>query len=256
MCTAAIAWDAHPDFLLVAIGNRDEFHERPSAPLDLWHDASGIIAGRDLQAGGTWLGVSETGRFALLTNFRDPAGFQADHASRGGLVTSLLTGALPSEISDMNPFNLFYADRKGAKFITNHPQLNSKILAGGIHGLSNGPFDRPWPKTQQLCVALDDWLSGDGDDIAFLFEALRIETPSPDDATPLHAPAPDYAPVFIRNRVYGTRCSTVVVIRRSGEGTIAERSFDPDANETGERQLDFRWPDFEQSGAQIEPGPA
>jgi uncharacterized protein with NRDE domain len=241
MCVAAIAWDAHPELLLVAIGNRDEFHERPSAPLARWRDGSGIIAGRDLKAGGTWLGLSEAGRFALLTNFRDLEGLQPDRASRGGLVSGMLSGSLPDEISDMNPFNLFYADRNGAKFMTNRPQLNSKILAGGIHGLSNGSLDQPWPKTQQLCAELDDWLSGDRDDISSLFDALRTESPSPVDSAPLHAPAPDYAPVFIRNPIYGTRCSSVVVIARDGAGTIAERSFDPAGNETGERKLDFNW---------------
>lgn len=242
MCVAAIAWDAHPEFLLVAIGNRDEFHERPSAPLARWPDGSGIIAGRDLKAGGTWLGLSEAGRFALLTNFREPQGLQADRASRGGLVSSMLTGSLPEDISDMNPFNLFYADRNGAKFMTNRPQLNSKLLAGGIHGLSNGPFDEPWAKTQQLCAELDNWLGSDQADTAYLFDALRSETPKPVAAMPLHAPAPDFAPVFIRNPAYGTRCSTVAVIRRDGAGTIEERSFGAMGNETGARRLEFSWP--------------
>ena len=86
MCVAAIAWDVHPDYMLIAIGNRDEFHDRPSAPLTRWDDGSGIVAGRDLQAGGTWMGVSDSGRFALLTNFRDPENFEPGRPSRGQLV--------------------------------------------------------------------------------------------------------------------------------------------------------------------------
>lgn len=242
MCVAAIAWDAHPDLLLVAIGNRDEFHERPSAPLARWQDGSGVIAGRDLRAGGTWLGLSEAGRFALLTNFRDPGGLHPDRASRGGLVTGMLAGSQAPKLSDMNPFNLFFADGNGARFLTNRPQPISKSLASGVHGLSNGPFDQPWPKTQHLCGELANWLAGDRRDIADLFEALRAETPRPEAPMPLNAPAPDFAPVFIRNPTYGTRCSSVVVIARDGAGTIAERSFDAEGSETEFRQLEFNWP--------------
>lgn len=242
MCVAAIAWDVDPDLLLVAIGNRDEFHERPSVPLARWEDGSGIIAGRDLRAGGTWLGLSEAGRFALLTNFRDPQGLQAEAASRGGLVSGMLAGRAAEELPRMNPFNLFYADRHGAKFMTNRPQLNVKPLEGGVYGLSNGPFDQPWPKTQLLCAELADWLASDRSDIERLFEALRVETPRPVAAMPLDGPAPDFAPVFIRNSVYGTRCSSVVVIRRDGAGIIVERSFDAHGNNAGFSQVEFCWP--------------
>src|SRR5579864_7075567 len=111
MCVAAFAWQAHPRWLLVAIGNRDEFHERPAAPLARWGDG-GIVAGRDLLSGGTWLGVSEAGRFGLVTNLRGHGGPEPDRASRGALVTDLLVGhghyadPATAPLQDFNPFNL------------------------------------------------------------------------------------------------------------------------------------------------------
>ncbi len=242
MCVAAVAWDCHPDHMLVAIANRDEFHDRPAAPLERWADAPGIIAGRDLRGGGTWLGISRAGHFALLTNFRDPAGFEPDRPSRGAVVTDLLAGRQPAQLDAMNPLNAFHAAPGGARFLTNYPEPRVEALAGGIHGLSNGPFSPPWPKTARLCDDLANWLAGRDADIEPLFLALRAETPRPADPAPMHAPEPDYAPVFIANPRYGTRCSTVVTIGRDGSGIIAERSFDALARPLGTRRIAFRWP--------------
>ena len=243
MCVASIAWDAHPHWLLVAIGNRDEYHERPSAPLAAWDDGSGIIAGRDLRGGGTWLGVSGAGRFALVTNYRVPEGAQPGRPSRGALVTDLLTGRKPAGMAEMNAFNLIFADRGGASFLSNHPEELALPLDPGIHGLSNGGFENVWPKTRQLSAALAGWLQDDARGVAPLFDALRDETPFPLEGAPEDGPEPSYSPLFIRNAVYGTRCSTVITIARSGVGSIVERRFDPDGNEAGETALDFRWPE-------------
>ncbi len=242
MCVAAVAWDCHPDLLLVAIANRDEFHERPTAPLDRWRDTPDIIAGRDLRGGGTWLGVSEEGQFALLTNFRDPAGFVADRPSRGAVVADLLAGHEPTQMAAMNPLNAFHAAPGRARFLTNYPEAREDTLAGGIHGLSNGPFSQPWPKTARLSGDLADWLKRDAADIEPLFSALRAESPRPADPAPVHAPEPDYAPVFIADPRYGTRCSTVVIIGRDGSGLIAERRFDALSQPAGTRRIAFRWP--------------
>jgi uncharacterized protein with NRDE domain len=241
MCVAALAWDAHPDWLLVCAGNRDEFHERPSAPLARWTDGSGILAGMDLSGGGTWLGVTETGRFALVTNYRVPEGPQPGRPSRGRLVTDLLTGTEPDDMAAMNPFNLVLVEDGNAWFVTNHPQLERRRLAPGIHGLSNGGFDVPWPKTVQVEKALGKWLTEGTGDCLPLLDSLRDETPAIDPARPGHGPEPRFAPVFIRDDTYGTRCSTVVAISRSGHGTIVERSFSPEGMVTGECMMSFMW---------------
>jgi uncharacterized protein with NRDE domain len=242
MCVAALAWDCHPEWLLVAIGNRDEFHARPTAPLAVWADGSGVIAGKDLLGGGTWLGVSESGRFALVTNYRVPEGPKPGRPTRGKLVTDLLQGFEPEGTAAMNPFNVIQAGPSEARFLTNYPTPESRPLAAGIHGLSNGGFDVPWPKTLRLQAALDTWLASPDGDTAPLMHALRSEAAAPDEANRVEGPEPRFAPIFIRNETYGTRSSTVVMISRQGHGVIRERSFSPDGSLIGEVQVDFRWP--------------
>lgn len=251
MCVAAFAWRAHPRWHLVAIGNRDEFHKRPAAPLERWAEPGGVIAGRDLKSGGTWLGISEAGRFALVTNLRGHGSPDPNRASRGALVTDQLAGegayanSEAASLNDFNPFNLILADRHEARFLSNRPQEIRTALANGIYGLSNGTLDEPWPKTLQLKSTLLDWLTADGVDFAPLFEALASET-LPDIG--LHPSQPsDVAqeasetPAFIRNSIYGTRCSTVVAIGREGNGTITERRFAPSGEVSGETSFAFRW---------------
>jgi len=232
MCVAAIAWNAHPRWRLVAIANRDEFHARPAAPLARWDN--GIVAGRDLEAGGTWLGLAP-GRFALVTNRRADGYPRLGMASRGALVTSALLDKDAGDPAAMNPFNLFAAGPDGARLLTNYPDLEARSLAPGVHSLSNGGLDEPWFKKQAVEAALTAWLRP-GDDIETLFAPLADDTRDPAD------PDSHYGAVFVRNEAYGTRCSTVVAIDRDGDGMIIERSFDAAARQTGECRLEFTWP--------------
>jgi uncharacterized protein with NRDE domain len=241
MCVAAFAWEAHPRWRLVVAANRDEYHDRPAAPLHIWPD--GIIAGRDLRSGGTWLGVNPAGRCVLVTNYRVPGYPQPDRPSRGGLVTALLEDADPLRIAiaEYNPFNLFCADAgSGAHILTNQPDTRLAV-APGVHGLSNGGYDEPWPKTLQLCGAVADWLAGPAADVSALFTALSDATPLAATANEGPSPEARFSSVFIRDAMYGTRCSTVVAIDREGRGTIMERSFDAHAQPTGEVAVEFRW---------------
>lgn len=242
MCVAAVAWNAHPKWRLVVAGNRDEFHTRPAAPLTRWDDRAGVIAGRDLTGGGTWLGVHDAARFALVTNFRQPEGPQPGRPSRGKLVTDLLEGRAPERLAEMNSFNVIHVDDADAWFLTNFPKVRRVPLASGIHGLSNGGFHDRWPKTRQVEAALEAWLDAH-DDCAALLEALRAETPDPALARPSEGPEPRFAPVFIRDANYGTRCSTVVAVDREGAGMIVEHRYDPEGQSTGETRIRFRWPD-------------
>lgn len=247
MCVAAFAWQAHPEWQLVAIGNRDEYHERPAAPLARWGDEAGVIAGRDLKSGGTWLGVSELGRFVLVTNLRGYGLPDPTRQSRGELVTRLLGAhSPPADMSVYNPFNIIHAGEGEAGFLTNRPEDTRAHLPRGVYGLSNGLLDEPWAKTIQLKAALLDWLVQDGDSDEPLFGALRSETlqdlglhPHTPSDVPLEA---EETPVFIRSPIYGTRCSTVVTIDRRGRGRIVERRFDPEGEKTGESAVEFGWP--------------
>jgi len=235
----------------VLAGNRDEFHARPAAPLARWEAPDHLLAGRDLQSGGTWLGVSEQGRLAVVTNLRGFGVPANDKASRGALVTDLLAGrgryAEPetAALDDFNPFNLILADREGAHFLSNRPEPTRTTLGPGVYGLSNGALDEPWPKTMQLKAALLDWLMGDAAQPETLFDALAQDR-LPDFGLPPRTPSdvPQEArqsPVFIRNPLYGTRCSTIVAIDTEGRGVIAERRFDAAGAPAGETRIAFAW---------------
>lgn len=251
MCVAAFAWQAHPRWHLVAIGNRDEYHQRPAAPLTRWDDYPDILAGRDLRSGGTWLGVSRAGRFALVTNLRGYGDPDPSRVSRGALVTDMLASAGEycdpdtARLDDFNPFNLIVAGRNEARFLSNRPGMVRTSLAHGIYGLSNGALDEPWAKTLQLKGSLLDWLNADGEDIEALFASLASETlPDlglhPTEPSDVKREAPE-TPVFIRDPVYGTRCSTIVAIDREGAGSILERRFSPHGDVTGEHRIGFAW---------------
>ena len=246
MCVAALAWHAHPNWQLVAIGNRDELHERSSASLARWIDCD-ILAGRDLVGGGTWLGVSETSRFALITNRRGFGDPDPAKRSRGELATALLRGDdVPAPLQSYNAFNVLAAGSGGLSYLTNRPEPLRAPLGHGVYGLSNGALDEPWPKTLALKTAVTDWLAAGDTDPEPLFAALRDETLPPLGVSPSQMSEQTYeprdTPPFIRGAVYGTRCSTVVTVDADGAGRIIERRFDADGTVTGDTALDFRWP--------------
>jgi len=251
MCVLAFAWCIHPRWQLVAAGNRDELHARPATPLARWDDAEHVLAGRDLQSGGTWLGVSERGRFASVTNLRGYEPPQPNAVSRGALLSDFLSGAGPradpfsAELTEFNPFNLIVADRERACFLSNRPESIRSTLAEGIYGLSNGALDEPWPKTMRLKASLLDWIVRDVGRPEVLLDALRDDT-MPDVGVRVAVPSdvpqePRLSPIFIRNPVYGTRCSTVVAIDVHGEGVIIERRYSPAGDAEGDTTLRFSW---------------
>ena len=248
MCVLALAWRAHPRWQLVVAGNRDEFHARPAAPLARWDDAPHLIAGRDLQSGGTWLGVSDEGRFVVVTNLRGYGGPEAGRPSRGALVTDLLGGDDPARVpvEAYNPVNLIAVDLKQAHFLSNRPLPVRSRLAHGLYGLSNGTLDEPWPKTLRLKSILLDWCMGPADRPEALLDGLREEILPDigvDSATPSDVPQePNHSPIFIRDSVYGTRCGSVVAIDHDGRGLFIERRFAPSGEAIGDTRLDFVWP--------------
>ncbi|PWK86716.1 NRDE family protein [Fulvimonas soli] len=246
MCLIAFAWNAHPRWRLLLAGNRDEFHARPSAPLARWTDLP-IIGGRDLEAGGTWLGVTDAGRCAVVTNVRDPRDPQRG-ASRGLLATDYLAGAadarahaqaLLATAADYRPFNLLTFDARDAFYLGNRPEPRAQAVTPGIHGLSNADFNTPWPKTRLLMRRLAAWLDAGGeDDFAPLFAALADQTHPPDAELPDTGVGLErermLSSAFIRGEHYGTRASTVVAIGYDGAGRIVERRFGPEGIFEGE----------------------
>ena len=232
MCVVSVAWNAHPGWKLVVAGNRDEFHAREAAPLGQWADDATIIAGRDLLSQGTWMGVSNTGRFGIVTNIRNPEGPDPQKASRGALVANWLArGELPAMLDAFNPFNLLIGNEKGVQYLSNRPSDLRVTLEDGIHGLSNAIKGERWPRKERLNLAVAGWLDGAADDPMMLFDCLA-------DTQSDHV---DAYPIFIRNSVYGTRCSTVLAVKRDGAGSIIERRFDREGACMGEASAIFHW---------------
>ena len=252
MCGLAFAWRASAKWPLVLIGNRDEAHDRASAPLDRWADDPRVLGGLDLVSGGSWLGVSEAGRLAVVTNVRSPALPSPDAPSRGLLVRDVLTGDGPyadpsqADLAPFNPMNLITVADGQARFWTNRPAVRRQDLTAGIYGLSNGGLDDDWPKTRRLKGSLKAWLAAPHGGVEPLLAALADETRADDGELPATGLATDLerqvSPIFIRRPVYGTRCSSVVRIAADGQGEFVERRFDAAGQVSGETRLTFRFP--------------
>lgn len=251
MCLVALAWKTHPRWRLVLAGNRDEFHARPTTALAAWAERPGIVAGRDLQSGGSWAGAGPDGRVAVVTNVRDPGLAAPPEApSRGALVADFLGGSTPSSLAAAEltsragrfaPFNLLLADAGTCHYIGNWPAPLQQPVTPGIHGVSNGPFDAPWPKTRRLCAALEAWLQGPAEDPAPLWAALADEHLAADADLPRTGVPLDLermlSATFIRDARYGTRASTVIAIDHAGTGWIAERRFGPEGRFDGQTHI-------------------
>jgi uncharacterized protein with NRDE domain len=251
MCVIAFAWQAHPRWRLVLIGNRDEFHARPSLPLARW-ERPPIVAGKDLEAGGTWLGVADDGRCSVVTNVRDPRDPQLGR-SRGLLALDYLAGSddavahagtLLRTAADYRPFNLLTFDTTHAFYIGNRPDSRAQAVQPGVHGLSNADFNTPWPKTRALMDHVSAWIAaGQDDEFAPLFAALADPHVYPDDQLPDTGVGLErerwLSSAFIRGDRYGTRASTVVAIGHDGRGVVVERRFGPHGSDEGESAVPF-----------------
>lgn len=250
MCLIAFAWQVHPRFPLVLIGNRDEFHARAATEAGYQPDAPQVYGGRDLQKQGSWLQVSARRRLATVTNVR--AGVMPDPAprSRGALVAGFIRSdqrvevycdALAQQAALYGRFNLLLWDGVQLALAGNHPDYSQRRIEAGVHGLSNGDFDAPWPKVRRAHAALLRWIEEDASSIAPnlspLFDALADERIAPDEQLPDTGVGLELerllSPPFVRGERYGTRCSSVVLV---GRKTIlfAERRFGPNAATLGE----------------------
>jgi uncharacterized protein with NRDE domain len=249
MCLLVLAWEVHPRYRLVVAANRDEFHDRPTAPMAKWPAPADIVAGRDLRAGGTWLAMDRTRRFGVVTNFRELQRPAPDAPSRGNLIPSYLHGEASAEayLGGLDPiarnfsgFNLLLADNESLWYASNRAGNFARPLAPGIYGLSNELLDTPWPKLRRVRRRFDPWLTqakeGSKEE---LFSILGDTTQAGvDEALPKTGLSPEWEQLlsspFVRNAGYGTRCSTVVLLERSGAVSATERSFDPQGVATGE----------------------
>ena len=251
MCLILFAWRANARYELVLAANRDEFHDRPAAPAGFWPDAPDILAGRDLEAGGTWLGITRSRRFAALTNYRDPAHQLPQAPSRGLLINRFLTGnAPPADYLEQlqktahryNGFNLLVATTDELGYMSNQGDA-PQLLPPGIYGLANARLDSPCDKVQRSKRRLAGLLdAGDVNDTS-LMRLLGDRDKGPPgevDASRLpFATAHATTAPFIVMPEFGTRCSTLVSASARGSWRFLERRFDPAGINAGESTFSF-----------------
>jgi uncharacterized protein with NRDE domain len=268
MCLLVVGWRAHERLPLVVAANRDEFHARGAAPLAPWEEVPGMLAGRDLLAGGTWLGIDGRGRFGLVTNFRERLRPRRGAPSRGGLVPAFLRGqrspceflaALESDAPGYSGFNLLVSDGDELWYACNRAEEFARPLAPGVYGVANQFLDAPWPKLLRVRSRISTWLAADrlagldAPDAALiasneLLGVLNDRQPGavpPGLATGLPAEwERALSAPFVVHPEYGTRCSTVVLAMGGGQTWVAERSFDRAGLQVGEARflLDRRNP--------------
>lgn len=239
MCVAVFAWKIRPDYPLVFAGNRDELHARPAAAAGYWKDAPQVLGGRDLTAGGTWLGVTAAGRFAVVTNYREGPNPHSGPRSRGELTADFLRGAMPPQdylavvqrrASEYAPFSLIVGDAEALWYFSNRDMRAPFEVPPGIHGLSNHLLDTPWPKVTLSKSRLESLLARGTPTADELEKLLADRTEAPAKELPDTGIGAErerqISPVFVVNPVYGTRCSTAILRARNGELRFVERRFD------------------------------
>lgn len=256
MCIAVLAWQSHPEYPLVLASNRDEFYTRSTRPAAWWGQSVSLLAGRDEEAGGTWLGINRGGRFALVTNVRAPSERNPHAPSRGSLVVAALQAgddidawlaATAERTPTYNGYNLLVGDalplRNGSRrtdavrpprlhYYCNRLPQPPRTLAPGIYGLSNGFLDTPWPKVTRAVAAFATRIAQRVDPEP-LFRILADREQARDSMLPQTGVPLDWeralSSIQIRANGYGTRASSVIAVRRDGLVSFVERSFDPAA---------------------------
>lgn len=253
MCLVLFALRPEHEVSVLIAANRDEFHTRPTAAAHAWPDHPQVLAGKDLLAGGTWMGVTQEGRYAFLTNYREPPGEGLDGPSRGHLVADFLTGHLAphaylqqiaSRARHYRGFNLVVGERTQAHYFSNRAGA-PRALAPGVYALSNHLLDTPWPKAARSKARLSQWVADlrgpDLPELESVFSVLMDRTVAPDALLPSTGISRDrerlLSSAFIVDDTYGTRSSSVVWLGRFAGGELHERRFDPDGRRAGQTQL-------------------
>jgi len=244
VCLIVLAWRARADLPLAVAANRDEWRDRPAEAAHWWPDAPALVAGRDLKARGTWMGITRSGRFAAVTNFRDPGDKRSTALSRGSLVTEFLLGSehprdflgrLTARVREYNGFNLILGD-SGGLFYFGSREGAVREIEPGIHGLSNHVLDEPWPKVKRGRNAMAAAL-GAGDPEPALFAMLSDPEGAADPELPDTGVGLEWerrlAAPLITGPDYGTRASTVLTVNDRDEVQFEERTRGPDGAVTG-----------------------
>ena len=251
MCLIVLAWRQHEDYPLLLAANRDEFHRRPTAPADFWHDDAQILAGRDLEAGGTWLGVSPRARFAAVTNIRDPQNEGKAPRSRGELTRDFLAGDAPPRdyLQDIAArrgeylgFNLLLGDGNSLWYLHGDATVEAQpqSLEPGVYGLSNATLDVPWPKLRRARGALEATLAANAprapshEELRSTVAARELASDAELQHQLLSGASRALSAQFIVTEFYGTRCQSTLRWQRNGQLEFQEQRFDPRGELSGE----------------------
>lgn len=234
MCLIVFAWKQHPEFPLLLAANRDEFYARPALAATWWEDAPHVYAGKDLEAGGTWMGINKQGRFAAITNIRNGEGKKSGAPSRGKIVADFLRNdispasylhELKADAKHYAGFNLIIGDSKELFWFSNET-LQAQILQPGVYGLSNGSLDTPWPKVNLAKTQFEKLMQQSAPDQAY-FELLADTTPAPDHSLPQTGVSLEWerllSSIFIQSDIYGTRVSSLIKCHVDGTAHLTER---------------------------------
>ncbi|MFT5427026.1 MAG: hypothetical protein ACI9ZT_001979 [Gammaproteobacteria bacterium] len=253
MCLIILSYKQFDNFPLILAANRDEFFERPTQSAHFWNDNPLILAGRDRKHNGSWLGITKQGRFAAVTNFREPSEKIARATSRGTLVSEYLLSEINAKnyledllnrIDKFDGFNLLVGDTNALYFLSSM-EKKIKNIQSGVYGISNGVFDCPWPKVIQGKLRLTEIMksSGQVDETAF-FKLLADETVPVDDELPDTGVGLEWeqklGSIFVKADSFGTRCSTLLSIDANKQVRFIERNFDPAGNEDGTERYSFK----------------
>ncbi len=255
MCIILFAINQHPKYKFILAANRDEFYNRPTAQADFWAENPNVLAGKDLVHGGTWLGITKTGRFAAVTNFRDP-NQPKGKLSRGNLVKDFLFGnetpnqylqQIQADKDNYTGFNLLIGDFKDEVNLSYYSNIGNEIIAlnSGIYGLSNHLLDTNWHKVKSGKAKLQNNLNEISADN--LFDILNDKTNAKDEDLPNTGVGIErekiLSPIFIETPIYGTRCSTVLSVEHSNNVEFIERSYKVETakNESETQNFTFRF---------------
>ncbi len=252
MCLLLISYNTHPEYPLIIAANRDEFYKRPTENAHFWNEYPDLLAGKDLEGGGTWLGITKKGRFSAITNYRDMKSIKSDAPTRGKLVTDFLQSELSplkyghsllNKAETYNGYNLLFSDSESFYYFSNQTK-ELKQLSPGIYGLSNHLLDTPWPKVIRSKKAFSYSASKDKISTDDLFEILSDDRVAPDNQLPETGLDLELeravSPIFIKSDRYGTRSSTVLLVNNLNEVLFIERSLDTKNDLWNESRFEFK----------------
>lgn len=237
MCLIVFAYNYHPEYPIILAGNRDEFYGRKALKAHVWDTDPKMLAGKDLRAGGTWLGVSKNGEFGAITNYRDLKNPREGERSRGEIITNFLTETGPpdqklrhlkKQSQEYAGFNLLAGNIRQLFYFSNISG-NIQSVAPGIHGISNAFLDTPWPKVETAKSEFEKTIDSSPPDKEKIFKFLQDKQPFPDESLPDTGLSPEMekavSPIFIETEGYGTRCSTLLTIDAKERVRFIEKTY-------------------------------